>query len=344
MKRAILSLFVLGLGWAASAHAVEYTNAVLDLGVGGRALGMGGAYVGLADDSTAAYWNPAGLTGIKDFDVQIAEEGNSSALLNLGTNTVSSDYYFLTGGMTVPGVGSFGVAVMRFEDGGIPEVSKNLNPDGSPDQIGTFSDSDTGLFLSYARPVWDWLDLGASLKSVFGGTNGLVANAGVPGVTGDASYNYFGLDLGAQVQFGRLTSALDGLTFGINLQDLVNSGVKWSGTPSSDRESVSCNPKTGLAYGLPFDFLKSAQTQVNLALDVDPVLYSPTMVVHYGAEVWYRQVLAFRGGIEQYTQSTQSPSPSLGLSLRLFNLLQFDYAYIYNELTNLEYADLAFRW
>ena len=30
--------------------------------VGGRALGMAGAFVALADDSTATWWNPAGLT------------------------------------------------------------------------------------------------------------------------------------------------------------------------------------------------------------------------------------------------------------------------------------------
>src|SRR5436190_10916871 len=30
--------------------------------VGSRALGMGGAFVGVADDSTAVYWNPAGLS------------------------------------------------------------------------------------------------------------------------------------------------------------------------------------------------------------------------------------------------------------------------------------------
>jgi long-chain fatty acid transport protein len=33
--------------------------------IGTRALGMGGAFVGLADDATAIYWNPAGLTNVK---------------------------------------------------------------------------------------------------------------------------------------------------------------------------------------------------------------------------------------------------------------------------------------
>ena len=34
-------------------------------GVGVRAMGMGGAYVGVADDFTAVYWNPAGLAQMR---------------------------------------------------------------------------------------------------------------------------------------------------------------------------------------------------------------------------------------------------------------------------------------
>lgn len=34
-------------------------------GIGARALGMGGAYTAVADDGSAAYWNPAGITQVK---------------------------------------------------------------------------------------------------------------------------------------------------------------------------------------------------------------------------------------------------------------------------------------
>lgn len=36
-----------------------------DFGIGARAMGMGGAFTAVADDSTALYWNPAGLSQIK---------------------------------------------------------------------------------------------------------------------------------------------------------------------------------------------------------------------------------------------------------------------------------------
>ncbi|MDE0298046.1 MAG: hypothetical protein OXN17_05400 [Candidatus Poribacteria bacterium] len=38
-------------------------------GVGARAMGMGGAFLGTADDLTALYWNPAGLAQIRKFEL-----------------------------------------------------------------------------------------------------------------------------------------------------------------------------------------------------------------------------------------------------------------------------------
>ena len=48
------------------AVAENYTGDFLTNGVGGRALGLGGAYVSIADDATATYWNPAGIAGVSD--------------------------------------------------------------------------------------------------------------------------------------------------------------------------------------------------------------------------------------------------------------------------------------
>ena len=37
----------------------------LNIGIGARASGMGGAFTGLADDASAIYWNPGGLTQLQ---------------------------------------------------------------------------------------------------------------------------------------------------------------------------------------------------------------------------------------------------------------------------------------
>ena len=47
------TLFLIGLPVVASAQFIE--------AVGVRALGMGGAFVAVANDSSATWWNPAGL-------------------------------------------------------------------------------------------------------------------------------------------------------------------------------------------------------------------------------------------------------------------------------------------
>src|SRR4249920_227564 len=41
------------------------------LGVGARALGMGGAFLARADDATAATWNPAGLSYLRRPEVSV---------------------------------------------------------------------------------------------------------------------------------------------------------------------------------------------------------------------------------------------------------------------------------
>src|SRR5919107_431087 len=44
----------------------KYSNEFLNIGAGARGLAMGGAQVASVKDGTAGYWNPAGLTGVKD--------------------------------------------------------------------------------------------------------------------------------------------------------------------------------------------------------------------------------------------------------------------------------------
>jgi len=47
--------------------AYRYSSA--GLGIGARALGMGGAYIGVADDYSASFWNPAGLAQLRRLEV-----------------------------------------------------------------------------------------------------------------------------------------------------------------------------------------------------------------------------------------------------------------------------------
>ncbi|HEY0283950.1 MAG TPA: hypothetical protein VGC23_01065, partial [Vicinamibacterales bacterium] len=46
-------------------------------GVGTRAEGMGGAFVAVADDASAIYWNPAGIATGSTFDLQVSKGPDS---------------------------------------------------------------------------------------------------------------------------------------------------------------------------------------------------------------------------------------------------------------------------
>lgn len=58
-------VFVVGLTTVALAGPAPNALPFLRMGVGARAAGMGNAYVAVANDATAGYFNPAGLTHIK---------------------------------------------------------------------------------------------------------------------------------------------------------------------------------------------------------------------------------------------------------------------------------------
>lgn len=62
--------FLIFCGLAGMLLALLALPSSAELGIGTRALGMGGAFTAIADDSSATYWNPAGLIKVKRFNLQ----------------------------------------------------------------------------------------------------------------------------------------------------------------------------------------------------------------------------------------------------------------------------------
>lgn len=57
------------------ATAVEFGSSPNPVGAGARAMGMGGAFIGVADDATAASWNPGGLFQLKNPEISFVING-----------------------------------------------------------------------------------------------------------------------------------------------------------------------------------------------------------------------------------------------------------------------------
>src|SRR6188474_1385659 len=68
MHRKLVAFLVGMISLHAVSHAQfrKYSNEFLNIGAGARGLAMGSAQVASAKDATAGYWNPAGLTGVKN--------------------------------------------------------------------------------------------------------------------------------------------------------------------------------------------------------------------------------------------------------------------------------------
>jgi hypothetical protein len=69
---------------------------------GTRAAGMGGAFVGVADDATALYWNPAGLASGSYFSLALDASGKP-AVPDTGPRGSKQSSFFL--GLTTPALG-----------------------------------------------------------------------------------------------------------------------------------------------------------------------------------------------------------------------------------------------
>jgi len=74
----MLTTLMLGTG-VAQAQQIEISSSLNPVGSGARATGMGGAFIGVADDATAASWNPAGLVQLEkpEFSLVYAYQNNS---------------------------------------------------------------------------------------------------------------------------------------------------------------------------------------------------------------------------------------------------------------------------
>jgi len=71
-----LPLFILFIGFILlkselQAEQIDFSSSLNPVGSGARAAGMGGAFIAVADDATAASWNPAGLVQLEKPELSI---------------------------------------------------------------------------------------------------------------------------------------------------------------------------------------------------------------------------------------------------------------------------------
>ncbi|HET9056466.1 MAG TPA: PorV/PorQ family protein [Chitinophagaceae bacterium] len=322
----------------------KYSNEFLNIGAGARALGMGSVQVASVNDATAGYWNPGGLTNVKNnpmITVMHAEYFAGIGKYDYAALAIPSSSQKRT----------IGISFLRFAVDDIINTLYLVEPDGSVNynNIKSFSSADYAFLFSYAQQLRE-----TEKKKISLGFNAKVIHRKVGSF---ASAWGFGLDAGIQIQVSKAK-------FGIVARDLTTTFNAWSFTFSErDKEKLYLTnndiplksteltaPRLIVGGAYDFTLNKSltltAEANIDLTFDgkrntlfaFNPVSFDPKL----GIELSIKNVFFLRSGIYNFQKALKDGDtlnvkkvwiyqPGLGAGFKLGDL-KIDYAY--NNLAN----------
>ncbi len=144
-------LLILGAGSAwAEQESGGAAGSWLSTYVGARTLGLGGAFVGAADDASSVVWNPAGLSTLVPNEIRMDAA-------RLFEDTTLSAFGFAVPGNKLP---SFGLTVLTLRSGAFDRTDEMNNP------LGSFSENETAYILTMSRALTPRFALGVNSKLV----------------------------------------------------------------------------------------------------------------------------------------------------------------------------------
>jgi hypothetical protein len=317
----------------------KYSNEFLNIGAGARGMAMGGAQVASAKDATAGYWNPAGLTGIKDH-------------INLGI--MHADYFagiakydYLSVAKPIQdNKRALGFSLLRFAVDDIPNTLFLIEPDGSYnyDRIQTFSSADYAFLFSFAQKLKE-----TEKKQISFGVNAKVIYRKVGKF---ATAWGFGLDAGLQMHGSKWHA-------GIVARDLTTTFNAWSFKFTETEKEVLylTNNKIPvksteltaprLVIGGGYDFRLGSSVNLMAEANVDVTFDGKRNTVisgntvsfdpHIGLEATIKDVFFVRAGVTNFQEALKDGDstnkeqvwiyqPSLGAGFKIKNIM-IDYAF-----------------
>ena len=285
----------------------KYAGEFLAIGVGGRPLGMGGAYVSLVSDVTAGYWNPGALVRMNYPQLALMHDERFGNLVNYDYGSVAIPF-----GTNV----SLGISVIRLGVDNVPDTRQallDLNNNGYFDpgdrldysKITFFNAADWAFYVTYSKMQNEKLSYGVNLKVI----SRHIAEGSAWGI---------GFDIGA------IYSPFSNFRIGANLQDISTTLLAWN---TGRKELITPTAKVGSSYDIPF--LKTGRITPAVDFDVrfenrrfaslanlGPVSFD----VHAGLEYGFKDLFAVRVGYNDVKQLT------LGAGIKLPKL-NIDYSF-----------------
>ncbi len=288
----------------------KYAGEFISIGVGGRALGLGSAYVAVANDVTAGYWNPAGLSRITYPEIILMHDERFGNLMNYDYGAVALPYGSDASiGISVMRLGIDGIpdtrdALVDYTGGGILDDAARLDYD----QITEHSWADWVLYLTYSKRQSERLSYGFNVKLVRRDFMEFHASG-------------IGFDVGLWY------NPTGNLFLGLNAQDITTTLVAWN---TGTNDLISPTLKVGSGY--MFEALGGRLTPL---VDIDfrfenrrfasNMSFGPVSLdFHGGLEYSVRNLFALRAGYNDIGNLTFGAGihlPKLDLD---YSFAQFD--------------------
>ena len=298
---AIIAIFLLASsGWAVDIHDEAGTTgaAFLKIEGGSRPVGMGGAFVGLANDVNTIFWNPAGLTTVQAREL--------TAMQNFSIADISNQFI---GYAQRVGKGVWGASLL----GAFTEIERRKRPTDEPDNTVVVGGFAAGASFAYA--VLPSLSIGGTAR-------GISQQLDIEDSFGVA------VDLGGVL---RTLNNQFGIGFAIQNLGFLNSEEN---LPTTLRCGIAYQIREKFSLTNP----RSARDLFAIVADVDIPRLSGYPTFHVGAENWFYDVLALRMGYSISQGENPKNGLTGGIGIRrngkasLENLhFQFDYAFVPNE-------------
>ncbi|MFT3910676.1 MAG: PorV/PorQ family protein [Ferruginibacter sp.] len=316
-----------------------YSNEFLNIGAGARGLGMGNAQVASVKDATAGYWNPAGLTGVKDYV-------NASAMHAEYFAGIAKYEYASVAVPVQDNKRTLGFSLLRFAVDDIPNTLYLVQPDGSVNynNIETFSSADYAFLLSFAQNIKDTekkkLSFGVNAKIIYRKV-GHFANAWGLGIDAGLQMHVDRWHLGLVVR--DLTTTYNAWTFKFSDREKQVLYLTNNDIPVKSTELTAPRMILGGGYNFRISKAVSLMAEVNADVTFDgkrntiisskPVSVDP----HVGLEAGIKDIFFVRAGITNFQRALADEDtlnqkkvwiyqPSLGAGFKIKNF-SFDYAF-----------------
>ncbi|MFH1007194.1 MAG: UPF0164 family protein [Candidatus Latescibacterota bacterium] len=318
--------------------ATQEADAFLSLGVGARAIALGGAFSAMADDGTAFFWNPAGLARLERPEVTMMY----SSLFGL-TDALAS-HHVLAYAHPLKGI-HFSAGWIRLGVDDIPRFPElkwengpkrtyrsgdtSLQGDGVPD--GYFTDREDAIYLSFTKMNTLEVDLGWQYFAfpiyLPIGVNFKFLNYSLDKASGRG----VGIDVGSMLLLD-LDELLDNValgraSLGLVVQDVANTAIIWK---SKHQDTIPTNVKFGAAFEQPISPLNSRAT---LLWEIES---KHKGTHHVGLEYTYAERLALRVGYDEARVSAGA-----GITFWMFRM---DYALSNYDLGIIHRASASLRF